>query len=82
MQTSALQDLEPHFFRGSEIVFCNQPQIGWRMIGEALQRNYCGYENLQLDEFFAKSRQTPEYRHALAEAKACQDKFLSARKEN
>jgi hypothetical protein len=64
------------------MVFCNEPQIGWRMIGEAIQHNHCGYENLQLDEFFAKSRQTPEYRHALSEAKACQDKFLSARKQN
>jgi tetratricopeptide (TPR) repeat protein len=79
---SILPDFEPRFFRGMEMVFCNQPQVGWRMIGEAIQHNYCAYENLQLDEFFAKSRQTPEYRHALSEAKACQDKFLSARKEN
>jgi len=81
-EISALQDSEPRFYRGMEMVFCNQPKIGWRMIGEAIQHNHCGYENLQLDEFFAKSRQTPEYRRALAEAKACQDRFLSARKEN
>jgi len=77
----ALRDFEPRFFRGMDMVFCNQPQIGWRMIGDAIQHNYCGYEHLQLDDFFAKARQTPEYRHALAEAKACQDKFLSARRD-
>jgi eukaryotic-like serine/threonine-protein kinase len=80
-EVSAIPDSEPRFYRGMEMVFCNQPQIGWRMIGEAIQHNHCGYENLQLDEFFAKARQTPEYRHTLAEAKACQDKFLSARKK-
>jgi len=79
---SALQDFEPRFYRGMDMVFCKQPQIGWRMIGDAIHHNYCAYEHLQLDDFFAKARQTPEYRHALAEAKACQDKFLSARKEN
>jgi len=81
-EISALQDFEPRFYRGMQMVFCNQPQIGWRMIGDAIQHNYCGYEHLQLDDHLAKARQTPEYRHALAEAKACQDKFLSARKEN
>lgn len=79
---STIKDFEPRFFRGMQMVFCNQPAIGWRMIGEAIQHNYCGYETLELDELLARARQTPEYRHALAEAKACQDKFLSARKEN
>jgi eukaryotic-like serine/threonine-protein kinase len=79
---SAIRDSEPRFYRGMMMVFCNEPQIGWRMISEAIQHNHCGYENLQFDEFFAKSRQTSEYRHALSEAKACQDKFLSERKEN
>ena len=81
-EVSAIRDSEPHFYRGMMMVFCNQPQIGWRMIGDAIHHNYCGYESLRLDDFLAKARQTPEYRHALAEGKACQDKFLSTRKEN
>jgi hypothetical protein len=64
------------------MVFCNQPQIGWRMIEDAIHHNYCGYEHLQHDGFLAKARQTPEYRQALSEAKTCQDRFLAWRKQN
>jgi hypothetical protein len=68
--------------RGADLLLCNQPKVGWQMIEDAIQRNYCSYEALQNDPALAKSRQTPKYRLALSEAKACQAKFLSARKEN
>jgi len=79
---TAIPDIEPRFYRGMMMVFCNQPQIGWRMIEGAIHQNYCGYENLQHEDWLAKSRQTPEYRRALADTKECQDKFLSARDKN
>jgi eukaryotic-like serine/threonine-protein kinase len=79
---SAIPDPEPRYYRGALLVFCNQPQIGWRMIEGAIQKNYCVFEALQSDPLLAKSRQTPEFRRSLSEAKACQDRFLSERKQN
>jgi serine/threonine protein kinase/Tfp pilus assembly protein PilF len=79
---SDVPDPEPRYYWGADLLFCNQPKEGWRFIEDAIQRNYCGYEALQNDPLLAKSRQAPEYLHALSEAKACQDRFLSARKQN
>ena len=79
---SSIPDSEPRFHRGMVMVFCNQPQIGWRMIREAIHHNYCGYEQLLHDGFVAKAKQTPEYLQALSDAKACQDRFLAWRKQN
>ncbi len=78
---SAIPDPEPRYYRGALLVFCNQPQIGWRMIEGAIHRNYCLFEALQSDPLLAKSRQTPEFRRSLSEAKVCQDRFLSERKQ-
>jgi eukaryotic-like serine/threonine-protein kinase len=79
---SGIPDSEPGFYRGMEMVFCNQPQIGWRMIGDAISKGYCGYETLRNDSFLAKSRQTPEFGRVLSEAKLCHDRFLAARNQN
>jgi len=79
---SSIPDFEPRFYRGMMMVFCKQPQIAWRMIGDAIHHNYCGYQHLLHDAFFDKVRQTPEYRQALSDAKACQDRFLAWRKQN
>jgi hypothetical protein len=79
---SAIPDPEPRYYRGALLVFCNQPQIGWRMIEGAIQKNYCVFEALQSDALLAKSRQTPEFRRSLSEAKVCRDRFLSERKRN
>jgi eukaryotic-like serine/threonine-protein kinase len=79
---ASISDPEPRFYRGTMMVFCNQPELGWRMIEDGIHRNYCGYEYLLHSGFVAKAKHTPEYRQALTDAKACQDKFLSARKQN
>lgn len=79
---SAIPDPEPRYYNGALLVFCNQPQIGWRMIESAIQKNYCTFEALQNDPLLAKSRQTSEFRKLLSEAKVCQDRFLSARNKN
>ena len=78
----SIGDSEPHFYRGMIMVFCNQPQIGWRMMEHSIHHNYCGYEHLLHDGFLSKARQSPEYRQALSDAKACQDRFLAWRKQN
>jgi hypothetical protein len=79
---SGIPDSEPGFYRGMEMVFCNQSEIGWRMIEDAISRNYCGYEALRNDPFLAKSRDTPEFGRLLSKAKLCRDKFLSVRNQN
>jgi hypothetical protein len=79
---SGIPDPEPRYYRGALLVFCNQAQIGWRMIESAIQKNYCAYEALQSDALLAKSKQTPEFRRLLSEARVCQEKFLSERKQN
>lgn len=79
---SEIPDPEPRYYRGALLVFCNQPEIGWRMIESAIQKKYCSLEALQNDPLLAKSRQTPEFRKLLSEAMACQDGFLSGRNQN
>jgi serine/threonine protein kinase/Tfp pilus assembly protein PilF len=79
---SGIPDPEPRYYRGALLVFCNQPQIGWRMIEGAIGKNYCVFEALESDVLLAKSRQTPEFRRSLSEAKVCQDRFLSERQQN
>ena len=79
---SDVPDPEPRYYWGADLIFCNQPGNGWRNIEEAIHRNYCAFEALQTDPMLAKSRQTSEFRQVLSEAKACQDRFLSERKQN
>jgi hypothetical protein len=79
---SGIPDPEPRYYRGALLVFCNQPQIGWRMIEGAIGKNYCVFEALESDALLAKSRQTPEFRRSLSEAKVCRDRFLSERQPN
>jgi hypothetical protein len=79
---SEIPDPEPRYFRGALLVFCNQPEIGWRMIESAIQKNYCSIEALQNDPLLAKSRQATEFRRLLSTAKACQDRLLSERSQN
>ena len=79
---SRIPDPEPHYYQGVLLVFCKQPNMGWRMVEEAIKRNYCAYEALENDPLLASSRQTPGFRRALSEAKACQERFLSARNLN
>lgn len=78
---TGVPDPEPRFFRGLTAIYCRQPERGWQMIEAALQKNYCAYEALQNDPLLAKSRETPEYRKVLAEAKACEDRFIESTKK-
>ena len=73
---AGVPDPEPRFARGVTAVFCRQPEIGWPMMEDAIQNNYCGYEALLNDPLLAAVRETPEYRKALADAKACEDRFV------
>ncbi len=76
---AGITDSEPRLCRGMVMVWCREPQYGWQMIEEAIHKNYCPYETLQHDAFLNGARETPEYRKALGDAKACQGKFLAER---
>jgi TolB-like protein/predicted Ser/Thr protein kinase len=79
MSLAGITDSEPRLYRGMLMVWCREPQYGWQMIEEAIHKNYCPYETLQHDALLNGARETPEYRKALGEAKACQDRFLAER---
>jgi eukaryotic-like serine/threonine-protein kinase len=76
---SGIPDPETRYFLGTILVSCGQQEAGLRLVDEAIKRNYCAYQALQADPLLAKVKGTPEFRHLLAAAKACQDKFLSGR---
>ena len=76
---SAIPDPEPHYFQGAILAFCGEQEIGLRLLKTAIQHNYCAYQALQTDPLLAGSRGSPEFHQLLSNAKACQDRFLSAR---
>jgi TolB-like protein/predicted Ser/Thr protein kinase/Tfp pilus assembly protein PilF len=79
---SAIPDPEPRYFRGTILVYCDQPVAGLRLLEAAIKRNYCAYQALQTDPLLVKIRGTPEFRHLLSAAKACQDRFFSEQKHD
>jgi hypothetical protein len=48
------------------------------MLKSAIERDYCGYSQLQSDPLLAKLRGSSEYDQLLSEAKQCQQKYLAA----
>jgi len=79
---SDIPDAEPHYFQGSIQIFCDQKQVGLRLLNYAVNHNFCVYQALQTDPLLAKLRASPEFPPLLSAAKSCQERFLAETKSN
>lgn len=74
-------DPETHYVVASDILFCGQKDLALQMIKSSIEGHYCAYEGLRNDSIWAKLRGTPEFAGLLAEAKKCQDDFMTQRSQ-
>jgi eukaryotic-like serine/threonine-protein kinase len=65
-------DPENWYLEGAIMTFCGKKEIAFRMLGRAIQHNYCAYSALQSDPLLAKLREVPEFTRLLSAAKQCQ----------
>jgi eukaryotic-like serine/threonine-protein kinase len=73
------RDPEPRYATAVHFNACGGNAFTARLMKSAITGGFCAYENLQLDPLLAGFRKSPEYPEVLAQAKQCQDQFLSNR---
>jgi hypothetical protein len=73
-EPSVLADPDPErwYLQGAIMAFCGKKDIALRMLGRAIQHNYCAYSALRSDPLLAKLREVPEFARLLSAAKQCQ----------
>ncbi|HET7440296.1 MAG TPA: protein kinase [Terriglobales bacterium] len=76
-ETAVLANPDPEkwYQHGAIMAFCGKPEIAMRMIGRAIQQNYCAYSALQSDPLLVKLRSVPEFNKLLTAADDCQSSF-------
>jgi eukaryotic-like serine/threonine-protein kinase len=65
-------DPEPWYYHGAILGFCGKKDIAFRMIGRAINQNYCAYSALLTDPLLAKLRGSPDFNKLLTAADNCQ----------
>ncbi len=70
-------DPENVYDQGTILAYCGKKEAAVRMIGRAIEHDYCSYSQLRSDPLLAKLRGTSEYDQLLAAAKRCQQKYLN-----
>ena len=65
-------DPEPWYYHGAILGYCGQKDVAFRMIGRAINQNYCAYSALLGDPLLAKLRGRPEFNKLLTAADNCQ----------
>jgi hypothetical protein len=73
-------DPEPWYKHGAIMAFCGRKDSAFRMIGRAIDQNYCAYSALLSDPLLAKLKGNPEFDKLLTAADNCQ-KSLAATPE-
>jgi TolB-like protein len=82
MEASAmvLSDSEQYYWAGAWLTYCGGPRPALGQLRRAVRNNYCATEILEVDPLLASLRDDPEhaseFREIVAEAKACQERFL------
>lgn len=74
-------DVEPLYSVGGLLAYCGRKDAALRLLGSAIQQNYCAYTALQTDPLLVKLRGTPEFGKLLTAAKECEDRFLAQRNQ-
>jgi eukaryotic-like serine/threonine-protein kinase len=73
----AAPDAEILYYQGAIFADCGLRPAAIRMLGAAIEQNYCAYSNLQLDPMLRKLREIPDFTTLLKAAKDCQQSNLS-----
>jgi TolB-like protein/tetratricopeptide (TPR) repeat protein len=73
-EPAVLADPDPErwYLQGAIMAFCGKKEIALRMLGRAIQQNYCSYSALQDDPLLVKLRGVPEFDKLLTAADDCQ----------
>jgi DNA-binding winged helix-turn-helix (wHTH) protein/serine/threonine protein kinase len=77
VQTS--EDPEANYLAAANLAYCGQNKEALRLLGLAVQGNYCSYPAMDSDPFFASLRTMPEFAEIRAAGIACQKRFLTER---
>jgi serine/threonine protein kinase/tetratricopeptide (TPR) repeat protein len=76
---ATFKDPEPRFSQAVHFNACRGSAFTATLLKGAITDGFCGYEALEVDPLLAYFRKSPLYPAILAQAKACQDKFLAQR---
>ena len=74
--TPAASDAEILYYQGAIFADCGLRPAALRMLGAAIEQNYCAYTNLQTDPMLRKLREVPEFTTLLKAARDCQQSNL------
>ena len=75
----AYKDPEPRYSVALLYNSCLGNEFTAKLLKSAIEGGYCAYDYLRMDSLAAEFRKSPEYPGLLAQAKQCQDRFLSER---
>jgi hypothetical protein len=71
-----VDDPETNYFAASHLAYCGKNGAALDVLRYAIQGGYCSYPAMEMDPFFAKLRQTPEFTDIRAAGVECQTDFL------
>jgi eukaryotic-like serine/threonine-protein kinase len=74
------RDPELKYIQGSILAYCGQEDVSLKFLHRAIEQNYCAASALQSDPLLTKLRANQQFPQLLSAAKACQEKFVAARK--
>ncbi len=74
-----LRDGEQHYWFGSLLARCGQPQPALRLLARAVERNYCAYPLMETDALLESLAHDPGFEPVRAAGRACHQRFLAHR---
>lgn len=73
----AQHDPEAWYEQGSILSYCGKKDVAVRLIGGAIEHNYCATAALKADPLLVKIRGTPEFSQLVSASADCQKRFLA-----
>jgi len=73
------RDSEPKYYRGSLMAYCGRKEEALRLLGLAVEENYCSYPALDTDPLLESLRGDPGFAEIRARAIECRQSFLDHR---
>jgi eukaryotic-like serine/threonine-protein kinase len=71
------RDPETWYEQGSILSYCGKKDVAVRLIGGAIEHNYCTTAALKADPLLVKIRGTPEFSQLVSASADCQKRFLA-----
>ena len=70
-------DPEAWYEQGSILSYCGKKDVALRLIGRAIEHNYCATAALKANPLLVKIRGTPEFSQLVSASTDCQKRFLA-----